>query len=546
LLLCGKLGPVSNQPDKHMASQADAQWPAFGLDNTYARDLAGTYHRVQPAHAPQPRTLFFNQALAEELGLAGLGLDSPRGALFFTGQRLPPDADPIAQAYAGHQFGGFSPQLGDGRALLIGERLDRQGRRRDLALKGSGRTPFSRGGDGKAAVGPMLREVLVGEYLHAVGVPTTRALAVAATGDSVLRDRVLPGAILTRVAASHLRVGTLQYFAARGELETLQRVFRYALQRHDPQLHDAQQPVLAFFEAVARRQAALIASWTNLGFIHGVMNTDNMALSGESIDFGPCAFLETYDPATVFSSIDHGGRYAFGNQPHIARWNLARLAEALLPLMADPDDPTSIEPAVAQVTGVIDAFPGWFEAALRQGQRIKLGLEAPPGDDRPTEAAKPDSPPRELSAQASALADDWLALLQRTGADHTLAWRSLADGAAATDDPGDPRLQPLLDLLAADVPGALHWWARWRAVLDATGLPAVTHGARLRQANPGLIPRNARVEDALEAATAGELQPFHRLLDALRAPFERTAAWDGLETPATPAEAAGYQTFCGT
>jgi len=307
----------------------------FGFDNTYVRDLPGSYVPWQPVAVPAPRLLFLNDALAGELGLDAAALRSGDAAALFAGNVLPDGAEPIAQAYAGHQFGGFSPQLGDGRALLLGEVVDRTGRRRDIAFKGSGRTPFSRGGDGKAAVGPMLREVLIGEAMHALGIPTTRALAVAATGEPVQRETVLPGAVLTRVAASHLRVGTFQFFAARGQVDALRQLAEYTIARHDPELAGTSDRFLALLRAVAQRQAALIASWMNVGFIHGVMNTDNMALSGETIDYGPCAFMDAYDPATVFSSIDEGGRYAYGNQPAIGQWNLARLAEAMLPLFTE-------------------------------------------------------------------------------------------------------------------------------------------------------------------------------------------------------------------
>jgi len=340
---------------------------SFGFDNTYARELPGFYAAVQPAAVPAPRLLFLNEPLASDLGLDPATLSGPEGAVLFAGNALPEDAQPIAQAYAGHQFGGFSPQLGDGRALLLGELIDRSGQRRDIAFKGSGRTPVSRGGDGKAAIGPMLREVLIGEAMHAMGIPTTRALAVAATGEMVYRELALPGAVLTRVAASHLRVGTFQFFASRGQLDMLRRLADYTIARHDPELAGAPRPELGLLRAVARRQAALIAQWMNVGFIHGVMNTDNMALSGETIDYGPCALMEAYDPATVFSSIDHGGRYAYANQPLIARWNLARFAEALLPLMAPADDEAAIQQAVNGAMEVIDAFPSWFAAALLQG-----------------------------------------------------------------------------------------------------------------------------------------------------------------------------------
>ncbi|MFP5465328.1 MAG: protein adenylyltransferase SelO, partial [Gammaproteobacteria bacterium] len=303
--------------------------PAFAFDNSYARELDGAYAPWPPATVPAPHWLWFNRALADELGLDSAALAGDAGLAVFAGNAVPEGAQPIAQAYAGHQFGGFSPQLGDGRALLLGEVIDRAGRRRDIAFKGSGRTPFSRGGDGKAAVGPVLREVLIGEAMHALGIPTTRALAAVATGETIYRERPLPGAVLTRVAASHLRVGTLQYFAARRNTHILRRVAEHAIARHDPELVGREDRFLALLGAVAERQAQLVARWMGVGFIHGVMNTDNMTLSGETIDYGPCAFVDEYHPGQVFSSIDHRGRYAFMNQPRIAQWNLARLAEAL-------------------------------------------------------------------------------------------------------------------------------------------------------------------------------------------------------------------------
>jgi len=500
----------------------------FGFDNTYARELPGAYVAWKPAAVPAPRLLFFNDALAAELGLDAQALRGADAAALFAGNALPTDAEPIAQAYAGHQFGGFSPQLGDGRALLLGEVIDRAGRRRDVALKGSGRTPFSRGGDGKAAVGPMLREVLIGEAMHALGIPTTRALAVAATGESVLREQALPGAVLTRVAASHLRVGTFQFFAARGDVERLRQLTDYTIARHDPELVDSPDRAMALLRAVAARQAALIAQWMNVGFIHGVMNTDNMAISGETIDFGPCAFMEAYDPAAVFSSIDHGGRYAFGNQPHIARWNLARFAEALLPLVAREDDEASVQRAVAQATEVIDAFPALYAAALLRGQRTKLGLFASSATD---------------DAGDAALADDWLALLHAQKVDFTLAWRRLADAAGGDD-------APLRALLAE--PAALDaWLARWRerGARDAAagGPQAADRAARMRRVSPWIIARNHRVEEALAAASDGDdLRPFERLLAALRHPFDDAAEFARYAEPAPAEVTACYQTFCGT
>jgi uncharacterized protein YdiU (UPF0061 family) len=504
--------------------------PSLAFDNTYARDLPGLYVAWKPAAVPAPRLLFLNHDLAAELGLDAQALRGAEGAALFAGNAVPEGAEPLAQAYAGHQFGGFSPQLGDGRALLLGEVIDRHGQRRDIAFKGSGRTPFSRGGDGKAAVGPMLREVLIGEAMHALGIPTTRSLAVVATGETVVREVTLPGAVLTRVAASHLRVGTFQFFVARGEVDKLRQLAEYAIARHDPALVGAPDRWFGLLRAVAQRQAALIAHWMNVGFIHGVMNTDNMTISGETIDYGPCAFMEAVDPATVFSSIDHGGRYAYGNQPLVARWNLAKLAEALLPLAADGDDEAAVKRAVAEATEVIDAFPAMYAGALLKGQRAKLGLQhAGAADD----------------AADAALAEDWLTLLQRERVDFTLAWRRLADAAAGDEAP--------LRSLFAEAPAAEAWLSRWRArcaVDDAAGgavAPAGERAARMRRANPFVIPRNHRVEEALAAASDhDELGPFERLLAAVRRPFDETPGVATYGLPAPAAVTAGYQTFCGT
>jgi uncharacterized protein YdiU (UPF0061 family) len=490
----------------------------FGFDNTYARELPGFYAPWQPAQVPAPRLLFLNDTLADELGLDAAALRSPEGAALFAGNQLPEGAEPIAQAYAGHQFGGFSPQLGDGRALLLGELIDCQGRRRDIAFKGSGRTPFSRGGDGKAAVGPMLREVLIGEAMHALGIPTTRALAVAATGEQVFREGPLPGAVLTRVAASHLRVGTFQFFLAKGELEKLRQLADYTIARHDPALAGRPDRYMALLRAVAERQAALIAQWMGVGFIHGVMNTDNMTISGETIDYGPCAFMEAYDPAAVFSSIDHGGRYAYANQPGIARWNLARLAETLLPLVAQEDDEGAVQQAVAQATEVIDAFPGEYQRRWLAAWRHKLGLAAPLDE-----------------AADTRLAEAWLRLLQEHAVDFTLAARYLA-GAAAGDE------APLRALFAAadgGPAGITAWLAQWQA-------RGPHDAAALRAANPRIIPRNHRVEEALAAATEGDLAPFESLLAALRRPFDDDPALARYAEPAPAALTAGYRTFCGT
>ncbi|MGZ5798030.1 MAG: protein adenylyltransferase SelO [Caldimonas sp.] len=501
---------------------------SFKLDNSYARDLQGFSVPWRPEAAPAPKSLFFNVPLAEELGLDVVALSGEAGADLFAGNTVPDGAEPIAQAYAGHQFGGFSPQLGDGRAVLLGEVIDRAGRRRDIALKGSGRTPFSRGGDGKAAVGPMLREVLIGEAMHALGIPTTRALAVVATGQPVFRETVLPGAVLTRVAASHIRVGTFQFFAARGDAARVRQLAEYTIARHDPDLVGSPGRFLGLLERVAERQAALIAQWMNVGFIHGVMNTDNMTISGETIDYGPCAFVEAYDPAAVFSSIDSQGRYAFGNQPAIARWNLARLAETLLPLLADGE-----EQAKAEAVRVVDAFPALYRRHLLSGQRAKLGLQRAAGADDTADAA---------------LADDWLALLKAGRVDFTLAWRRLADAAAGDD--------AFLRALFADPSAPEAWLARWRARCASEegaargGDPVAASAARagrMRRVNPWVIPRNHRVEEALAAASdEGDLGPFEGLLAALRQPYDEVPGHARHAEPAPADVTAGYRTFCGT
>ncbi|WP_096785212.1 YdiU family protein [Rhodobacter sp. CZR27] len=479
----------------------------FIFDNSYARDLPGFYVDWRASAAPAPRLLRLNRGLAEELGLDP-DLLAREGAGIFSGNALPEGAHPLAQAYAGHQFGGFSPQLGDGRALLIGEVTDRNGRRRDIQLKGSGRTPFSRGADGKAALGPVLREYLIGEAMHALGIPTTRALAAVTTGETILRQEgELPGAVLTRVAASHIRVGTFQFFAARGDEAKVRQLTAYAIARHYPELAAAPEQPLAFFEAVVEAQAALVARWMLVGFIHGVMNTDNMAISGETIDYGPCAFMEAYDPATVYSSIDLQGRYAYGNQPLVLGWNLARLAEALLPLL-DPDP----QRAVTKATEVLETVGARYRRHWLAGMRAKLGLAGEePGD--------------------GTLAEDLLAAMQAQGADWTLTFRRLSDAVA---DAG--MLRPLFrDASALDA-----WLPRWRARL------APDAAERMAAANPLYIPRNHKVEQALAAALAGDMGPFDTLLEVLADPFTERP---GLEAHALPAPAdfgSRYRTFCGT
>ncbi len=521
-----------------MRSEPTPLSAGFRLEHSYAQQLSTLVVPWQPAAAPAARSLFLNRPLAEELGLSADVLAGPDGLAWFAGQSLPPGAQPVAQAYAGHQFGGFSPRLGDGRALLLGEQIDRHGRRRDIALKGSGRTPFSRGGDGKAAVGPMLREVLLGEAMHALGIASTRALAVVATGEPVYREQVLPGAVLTRVAASHIRVGTFEYVAARQEPAQTRALADYTINRHYPELltlHPAGEPAryLALLQAVVQAQADLVAQWMTVGFIHGVMNTDNMTLSGETIDYGPCAFLEAYEPQTVFSSIDTQGRYAFGNQPRMAQWNLARLAETLIPLLGE--DP---EAAVALLSPVIDGFADRFHRALLRGQRAKLGLTLSLGG--------PDAMGA-LDEADTALANDWLALLHTQKADFTLAHRHLADAAEGHEAP-----------LRAALPdaGALDpWLARWRARCangDASSGLSEADAARrralaLRAVNPVIIARNHRVEEALQAASADDdLQPFEHLLQALIKPFDESQQNSRYAEPAPAAVTACYRTFCGT
>ncbi|HEX5694438.1 MAG TPA: YdiU family protein, partial [Arenimonas sp.] len=424
---------------------------------------------------------------------------------------LPPGAVPVATAYAGHQFGHFVPQLGDGRAILLGEVLAPDGRRFDIQLKGSGPTPYSRRGDGRAAIGPVLREYLVSEAMHAMGVCTTRALAAVASGEHVMRDQVLPGAVLTRVAASHVRVGTFQFFAARGDDDAIRTLADHVIARHYPQLAFTDDRYLALLRAVAERQAALVASWLQVGFIHGVMNTDNMAVSGETIDYGPCAFLDAYDPNKVFSSIDRHGRYAYSNQPPIAQWNLARLAECLLPLFDRQGDE-----GVADARAAIEGFAGVFGDRWLAGFRRKLGLVTEDDGDE-------------------TLVRDFLAALEAVQADFTLSFRALA--VAAGDD-GFEHLPPLPKTPAMDA-----WLERWHArceTEDTTG-----RVARLKAANPAVIPRNHRVEAALSAAAAGDLAPFRLLLDAVRQPYDDSPARRGFMLAPTAGEQV-LQTFCGT
>jgi len=459
------------------------------------------------AEVIDPRLLVLNEPLATELGLEPAWLRSSDGLRLLVGNLVPSGATPVAQAYAGHQFGGFAPRLGDGRALLLGEVVDADGHLRDLHLKGSGRTPFARGGDGLAAVGPMLREYVVSEAMHALGIPTTRSLAVVATGRLVRRETLLPGAVLARVASSHLRVGSFQYARATGDVNLVRRLADHAIARHHPGAAEAENPYLALFEVVVAAQASLVAQWMLVGFVHGVMNTDNMTISGETIDYGPCAFMEAFDPATVYSSIDTGGRYAYGNQPVVAEWNLARLAEALLPLL-HPDQ----EQAVALAVESLGAFGRQYSDAWSAGMRAKLGL--PDGLD---------------DAVTSPLVDELLTLVQKSRVDYTSFFRDL--GAAARGD-AEPTRGLFLDLAAFDA-----WIMRWRALgPDADVMDRV---------NPVYIPRNHLVEEALAAATEGDLDPLERLLNAVVSPYDKRP---GLERYAAtaPTDFGAYQTFCGT
>ena len=486
----------------------------FAFDNTYARELEGFYVPWKASQVARPRLVKLNRELAEELGLDAGALDSEEGARIFAGNETPEGAVPLAQAYAGHQFGGFSPQLGDGRALLLGEVIDRNGRRRDIQLKGSGPTPFSRAGDGRAALGPVLREYLIGEAMHALGIPTTRALAAVLTGEHVFRESALPGAVLTRVAASHIRVGTFQFFAARGEQARVRRLADYVIDRHYPEFKDHANPYLGLLERVCDRQAALIASWMHVGFIHGVMNTDNMAISGETIDYGPCAFMDHYDPATVFSSIDTHGRYAYGNQPRIAQWNVARLAETLVPLI-DADE----KRAIARATEVVHAFPEQYERHWLNGMRAKLGLVS------------------EDEADLN-LATGFLAALEGKKVDYTLAFRYLADAALCRDEP--------IRALFADPSAYDLWSGHWRSRLAREAVAPLARAQAMRRANPAFIPRNHRVEEALSAAVErGDYAPFTTLLNILLRPFDDQLEFAAFAEPA-PEGRGCYQTFCGT
>ena len=480
---------------------------AWRFDNRYARLPAVLFERRAPEPFPEPRAVVTNAPLARELGLPDDALDGAHAAALLAGAAIPPGAEPIAQAYAGHQYGHFT-MLGDGRAVVAGELVTPSGARVDLQWKGAGRTRYSRGGDGRAALGPMLREHLLGEAMHAIGIPTTRSLGVATTGETILRDGPKRGAVLLRVAASHLRVGTFQFAAGLDDEAVLRALLDHAVERHDPELAPLATPAkaAAFLRAVVARQAALVAKWQLVGFVHGVMNTDNMAVSGETIDYGPCAFLDAYDPGTTFSSIDRFGRYAYGSQPGIAQWNLARFAEALVPLL-DPEGRGDEERAVAVANDALAAFPAAFRAHWLRGMRAKLGLrDEEDGDD--------------------ALARDLLAAMQVAKSDFTATFRALAEGRTPA--------------------GLDEWTPHWHARLARETRPADDARAAMRAANPAIIPRNHRVEAALAAAEReGDLAPFEALLAAVRRPFDPPAELAHFAEPPSP-EWCGYRTFCGT
>jgi len=489
----------------------------FRFGNSYAEELPDFYVESAPMAVETPNLLQFNMPLAIELGLGVADLPSQDLAQIFSGQKLLAGSRPLAQAYAGHQFGGFSPQLGDGRGLLLGEVVSPDGCLRDIALKGSGRTAFSRGGDGKAAIGPVLREYLLGEAMYCLGIPTTRALAAVATGESVYRENTLPGAILTRVASSHIRIGTFQFFASQQRWDQVRQLADYAIKRHYPHLSGDNDRYLLFLRAVSERQASLVADWMLIGFIHGVMNTDNMAISGETIDYGPCAYMEAFSTDAVFSSIDQQGRYAYKNQPQMAQWNLTRFAETLLPLI-DEDDP---ERAVPEVEAILNDFTLHYEKQWLAGAQAKLGLENPSLDI--------DSD--------KLLVNDWLNLLEIYSVDYTLAWRRLADAAAGNSESLEA-LFPSSEVFA-------DWLSRWHERIAKQS--AVDSTSRMCSVNPIYIPRNHLVEDALAAATNdANLEPFEKLLAVLTHPFDERPELANYAQPASENFTGRYKTFCGT
>jgi len=491
--------------------------PSLPFDNSYARLPQRFYTRLLPDPVSSPGLIRVNHALAGHLGIEPNWLESKTGVEFIAGNFIPGGADPIATVYAGHQFGGWNPQLGDGRAILLGEMIAADGVRYDIQLKGSGRTPYSRGGDGRAPLGPVLREYIISEAMAVLGVPTTRALAAATTGDEVMRDGQVPGAVLTRVAQSHIRIGTFQFFAAKKDYDALKILVDHVIQRHYPKAAQADNPVRAMLDGMVARQASLIAQWQLLGFIHGVMNTDNMLLSGETIDYGPCAFMDGFDPGTVFSSIDHGGRYAYRNQPPIAHWNLSMLAQALLPLL-DGDE----EKARASGQAAIDAFPDLYMAAYQNGMRKKLGLTHSGADD-------------------AVFMQDLLTLMQEEKTDFTLTFRRLSDLADPEQASGGD-VSSVFELPDTFAP----WLDRWRKRFASESRDASEQQKGMYAVNPAYIARNHLVEEAIDAAVnQQDFKPFHTLVDILAQPFEFNDAQARYAVPPRP-EQVVKQTFCGT
>jgi len=492
----------------------DRPSPSLPFDNTYARLPDRFYQRLDPTPVTAPNLIRLNVPLAGQLGLDPDWLSSPGGVAMLAGNAVAPGSMPIALAYAGHQFGNFVPQLGDGRAILLGEMVGRDGARRDIQLKGSGPTRFSRQGDGRAALGPVLREYIVSEFMAAVDIPTTRSLAAVATGETVWRETGLPGAVLARVASSHVRIGTFQYFAARRDVEGVRDLADYVIARHYPHLAGRPNPYRGLLDEVAARQANLVAHWLLIGFIHGVMNTDNMSIAGETIDYGPCAFMDSYHPGTVFSSIDQDGRYAFGNQPRMAQWNLARLAETLLPLLGETD-----EAALQQAQEGIDSFVPIFQAAYGNGLCRKIGLsDAPANLD---------------------IAQQLLEAMAANEADYTLTFRRLSD---AVENPGaDVAVRALFtEPTAYDA-----WSLKWREQLAQDGTVSAERATAMRAANPLFIPRNHRIEQVISAALDGNFAPFQTLLAVLARPFDDQPEFANYANPPLPEEIV-QQTFCGT
>lgn len=488
----------------------------IAFHNTYARLPERFFARLTPTPVAAPRLVRLNSPLALQLNLDPDWLASDEGVAILAGNRIPDFAEPMATAYAGHQFGGFVPQLGDGRAILLGEVIEKGGQRRDIQLKGSGPTPFSRRGDGRAALGPVLREYLVSEAMAALGIPTTRTLAAVTTGEMVVRETVLPGAVLTRVASSHIRVGTFEFFARRGDTEGVQLLSDHVMARHYPDAARAKRPYRELLDAVIQAQATLIAQWLLVGFIHGVMNTDNMSVAGETIDYGPCAFLDRYEPEAVFSAIDHQGRYAYMNQPAIGQWNLTRLAECLLPLLSG-----DMDSAVAEAQEALSAYVSIFEEAYDMGLRRKIGLlEEHEGD-------------RELGR-------DLLRAMSANGADFTLTFRRLSDAVTGSEQGSDVRC------LFAQPSAFDEWAARWRQRLNQEPTDETARRAAMRAINPAYIPRNHRVEAVIRAAVhEDDFGPFEEMLTVLSQPFEDQPAFARYAEPPQDEERV-CQTFCGT